>query len=396
MTVALPASVTRSRLQLMLGHPFLANAVARFPMIDASDLDWCNTMATDGYYIYVNSSFCEDLNEQEIMGVLAHEVLHCILGHLDRRGERDRTIWGMAIDYATNALLLEAGLTLPKDSLHDHKFRGMTAEDIYEHLQTEGVVGSKDGKINEFGADIYSAGLDRHIDPGDLEGAPQRNQEFPTAVERQRLRITLTKELSSQLPGRESGYWDEEIKKATSTQISWERFLARFVSGLRRNDYRIYPFNKKHLWRGLFLPSIGVPGPDHLVVAIDTSGSMSNEILSTVLAEIDSLRGQTECKLTLIECDTEIKGTEIFESWELTSVNFETRQFRGRGGTSLKPPFEGIKLNSFEGGQVPDALIYLTDGYGEFPETPPPYPCLWVVPKGGVTEVPFGEVLHLE
>ena len=365
-------------------------------MVDASNLDWCNTMATDGYYIYVDSGFCDDLDENEIMGVLAHEVLHCVLGHLDRRGERDRAVWGMAIDYATNALLLEAGLILPKDRLHDQIFRGMTAEDIYEQLLKEGAGDSKKRKKNGSEIDVHTAGLDRHVDPGDIEGAPQRNQDFPTAVERQRLRISLTKELSSQLPGRESGYWDEEIKKATSTQISWERFLARFVSGLRRNDYRIYPFNKKHIWRGLFLPSIGAPGPDHLVVAIDTSASMTSKILSTVLAEIDGLRGQTECKLTLIECDTEIKGTDIFESWELTSVNFKMKQFRGRGGTSLKPPFEWVNQISIEGGQTPDALIYLTDGYGAFPETPPPYPCLWVVPKGGVTGVPFGEVLHLE
>ncbi len=380
----------------MLGHPFLANAVARFPVVDASDLDWCNTMATDGYYIFVNSDFCDDLNEQEIMGVLAHEILHCILGHLDRRGEREKTVWGMAIDYATNALLLEAGLTLPKDRLHDKKFRGMTAEDIYELLRKEGIEGAKDGDGNEFEADIHTAGLDRHIDPGDIEGAPQRNVEFPTAVERQRLRISLTKDLTSQLPGRESGYWNDEITKATTTQISWEKLLARFVSGLRRNDYRIFPFNKKHLWRGLFLPSIGAPGPDLLVVAVDTSGSMDREILSKVLAEIDGLRSQTECKLTLIECDAEVKETDVFESWELTTVNFAVRKFRGRGGTSLKPPFDWVKKTLLEGGQIPDALIYLTDGYGEFPETPPLYPCLWVVPKGGVKKVPFGEVIHLQ
>jgi predicted metal-dependent peptidase len=392
----LPASVSRSRLQLMLGHPFLANAVARFPMVNASDLDWCNTMATDGYYIYVNSEFCDELSEQEIMGVLAHEVLHCILGHLDRRGEREKTVWGMAIDYATNALLLDSGLTLPRDRLYDQKFRGMTAEDIYDLLRKEGIESTTDGSNNEFGADIYSAGLDRHVDPGDLEGAPQRNDEFPTAVERQRLRISLTKELSSQLPGRESGYWNEEIEKATTTQISWEKFLARFVSGLRRNDYRIYPFNKKHLWRGLFLPSIGAPGPDLLVLAIDTSASMNREILSTVLAEIDGLRGQTECKLMLIECDTEIKGISSFESWELTTAKFDTKTFRGRGGTSLKPPFDWVNRELLKGGKIPDALIYLTDGYGEFPVKPPPYPCLWVVPQGGVGKVPFGEILSLD
>ena len=126
--------VSRSRLQLMLQHPFLAGAVARLPMKEAIDMPWCRTMATDGYNIYWNALFCIGLNEDELSGVIAHELMHCILGHMDRRGERDRTQWNVAIDHATNLFLLACDITLPSDRLADRRYNGLTAEQIYDRL----------------------------------------------------------------------------------------------------------------------------------------------------------------------------------------------------------------------------------------------------------------------
>jgi predicted metal-dependent peptidase len=76
-------------------------------------------------------NFVETLNTAELAGVLAHEVMHPALQHHTRRGDRDRKRWNMACDDAINPLLLDAGLTLPKDVLIDHRFRGMSAERIY-------------------------------------------------------------------------------------------------------------------------------------------------------------------------------------------------------------------------------------------------------------------------
>jgi hypothetical protein len=50
----LPPRIMRSRLQLMLNHPYLAAALARLPVVNAAELGWCETMATDGYHIFVN------------------------------------------------------------------------------------------------------------------------------------------------------------------------------------------------------------------------------------------------------------------------------------------------------------------------------------------------------
>ena len=127
----------------MLRHPYLANAVARLPVVNASDLDWCTTMATDGYYIYVDPGFCNQITEEELTAVIAHEILHCVLGHMDRRGVRDRRSWNVAIDYAVNLLLVDAGFQLPKNGLLDRNFRGMTAEEIYDSLESRADAGGQ-------------------------------------------------------------------------------------------------------------------------------------------------------------------------------------------------------------------------------------------------------------
>ena len=94
-------------------------------------------MATDGVSLFYNPAFVETLNAAELAGVLAHEVMHPALQHHTRRGDRDRKRWNMACDYAINPLLLDAGLTLPKDVLIDHRFRGMSAERIYNLIEEQ-------------------------------------------------------------------------------------------------------------------------------------------------------------------------------------------------------------------------------------------------------------------
>jgi predicted metal-dependent peptidase len=404
MPAALPEPVVRARLQLMLRESYLAAAVARLPVVDATAFAWCRTMATDGYYVYVDTGFCASLDEDELMFVFAHEVLHCVLGHIDRRGERDRERWNWAIDYATNALLVEAGMKMPQLGLYSRDYHGMTAEEIYDRLAFQSlpiVGGSSAGRKGTAG---QKQGIprerpfpaDEHIEPTDPYGEALRAAEYPSEEERRQLRRELAASLRSALPGREAGNFAEEIRIATTPRVQWQHVLARFIGGLRRTDYRLYPFNRKHIWRDLYLPSLGVPGPEHLVVAVDTSGSMTSEVLAQVLAEIDRLRSVTECTLSVLECDVVIHCVTVVGPFERSSLSGPTYSFRGRGGTNLCPPFQWVREELRSGRHpAPEALIYMTDGYGPMPEKEPGVPVLWIVPEHGVKEVPFGTMLRM-
>lgn len=403
--------VTRARLGLMLEQPFLASAIARLPLVDATHAAWCPTAATDGYYIHVNLAFAETLNDKDLAFVLAHEVLHCVLGHPDRRGTRERFRWNVAIDFATNALLVETGFTPPAQALYDRRYAGMTAESIYDALPVQAVErisatvgrdlrsraeGEDDERTRHPGA---SAGYDLHLEEGDPEGAPSRAREFPSSEERRRLRAELALGVKSRLSGTAAGYWAEELRAGTTRDVPWQELLARFVSGVRRADYRIFPPHRKHLWRGLYLPSLGVPGPDLLVVVVDTSGSMSGEELSQIFGEIDALRAAFECRVTVLQCDVVIHQVEEHEPWdELVPPTSGGNRVRvhGRGGTDLRPPFAWVEERLVSRGDVPDALIYCTDGFGPFPTSPPEgIPVLWVMTHQSATAVPFGAMVKL-
>lgn len=428
MNTAPSPHVTRARLHLMLRHPYLAAAVARLPLVVADHLEWCDTMATDGYYIYLRTTFCEGLSVEELTFVFAHETLHCVLGHIDRRGKRDRKGWNIAIDYATNLLLVDVGMNMPKGGLYDRRFKGMTAEEIYDAVaasdgpsdtnsdaasdgpsdtNSDAASDGSSDTNSEGGTQLVSptdrqraeGGFDRHIDPGDSAGQANRATEFPSPEERRRLRKGLGQSCQDSLPGREAGYWYSEIEAATQSSVPWQALLAQFFNGIQRSDYRLFPFNKKHIWRGLYLPSLGVPGPEHLVAAIDTSASMDDGQLGQILGELDRLRSVTECKLTLIQCDTKIQKTTEYEAFEKSLYDADAPRGRlniyGRGGTDLKPPFEWVTKRMITEGGAIDALIYFTDGFGPMPDKAPSFPVLWIMPEHAQTEMPFGHVIRL-
>jgi predicted metal-dependent peptidase len=199
----------------------------------------------------------------------------------------------------------------------------------------------------------------------------------------------------ARLPGVLQGRLQSEIQAATQARVDWRPLLARFMTGLHRSDYRMFPFNKKHLARGFYLPSIGVPGPDHLLVVVDTSGSMTDDELSEILGQIDRLRSQSECRLTLIQADANIQKVEEFSTFEEApwsqAKGGEQYTLLGRGGTDFRPAFDWAQKSR----ERFDALIYLTDGFGSFPERAPFFPVLWILTRHSVPSVPFGSVVRL-
>jgi predicted metal-dependent peptidase len=377
----------------MLDEPYLSSAVARYPLVDATDTDWCPTLATDGYTIFANSEFCETLDHEEMIFVFAHEVIHCMFGHTDRRGDRDPLLWNYAIDYATNLMLQDFGMKMPKVGLLDHKYRNMTTEDIYESLvknsPPQNIQYAESGNIVLSNKNPF----DVHLNPDDPRALALAEEELPSPQERLRLRKTLSKQLAQKLRSTECGYNHSEIEMAEGGKVPWQDLIAQFFTGIRRDNYRMLPPNKKHIWRGIYLPSLGVPGPDHIVVAIDTSGSMSDQILSEALGEIDHLRSLSQCTLTLIQCDAKVEKVERFDEWD--EAEFNRKRMHGRGGTSFVPVFDWIKKEQENTGMSLDCLFYITDGYGDAPEHAPPYPVAWIVTEHHNDNFGFGNIIEM-
>jgi predicted metal-dependent peptidase len=387
-------AIRHARVGLMMSHPYLAAAVARLPLVDVTGHDWCPTCATDGYAIYVNTVFTATLSHEDLMFVMAHELVHCIVGHMDRRGDRDRGLWNFAADYATNALLEAHGFRPVQGTLLEPRFRERSAEQIYDELLKEAEGAKPSGRRRPPRAGRAGA-FDRHLDPNAPEVEAVRPEGFPTESERRALRRELISAAAS-AAGNSADRWKSALGPATVNPLAWKALLAQFLSGLRRSDYRLFPTHRKHVHRGMYLPSLGVPGPQHIVVAVDTSGSMSDRELSEVFAQIDHLRAATECAVTLLQFDTVIQAHRTIDPWETVSTALLSgNEAIGRGGTDLCAPFDCIAAD--EEGQYAhlDALIVITDGFGASPATAPEYSLLWVITANGRNSCRFGVEVQL-
>src|SRR5215469_3054112 len=162
--------IQKARTALVLDHPFFGSLLFRLKDRPSSAV---KTMATDGVSLLWNPEFVDTLNAATLAGTLAHEVMHPALHHHLRRSGRDPKRWNVACDYAINPLLIDAGLKLPEGVLVEDRFRGMSAEQIYNLLESEADSGEDNNADDQSG----SAGGGTSADPGTGEsgdpGAPE-------------------------------------------------------------------------------------------------------------------------------------------------------------------------------------------------------------------------------
>jgi predicted metal-dependent peptidase len=148
----------------------------------------------------------------------------------------------------------------------------------------------------------------------------------------------------------------------------------------------MWPCSKKHLHRGLYLPSLGIEAPGHIIFAIDTSASMSDQDLAEIFAEVRVYRETYPCRLTVIQCDAAIQSIKTYEEMDGEEVPSNV-QLIGRGGTDFQPVFNWIDEHA-----AGAYLIYATDGYGSFPSTEQTGGVIWLLSKhhSQVSNFPFG------
>jgi predicted metal-dependent peptidase len=246
-------------------------------------------MATDGSRIVYNPAFVDELKPAELEGTLAHEVMHCALGHQCRRGTRDSGLWNEAADFAINPILTANGFTLPVGVLVDPAFTNLSAEEIYARLlrkKTEGGSGSNQGQqqtspsggtannpqatpstgVPDPKPDISSqsaserqgqtrgrstapiparpGGFGEIIDPTDEHGqaaspAEKRRQEHEWSIAaEQALR-------SAKACGHDPAGVERPLTESRQSQQDWRAILHDFVAAAAPSDYRWMPPNRR-------------------------------------------------------------------------------------------------------------------------------------------------------
>ncbi len=403
-----------ARTRLILDKPFLGALVLRLPMV-AADGKWCETTFSDGKSFYYNPDYIDALDAEQTQFALSHEALHCALSHFHRRGHRVKHRWELACDYAVNPLLIKDGLKPTPDAQYLREYEGMTAEEIYPCLEDMDNGGERDLEDNRDDNDSdgdrekeqnkgggnsererekndKTSGQGSEEDSND-QGSSMGNSPPPEMSQQeledlsvqwqQRMAAAAQQALQS---GKLEGEMARMVDYLLQPRLPWRMLLARFLTATARDDYSyarpstrrgdpaVYPSLRSH--------------EVNVVVAVDTSGSISEDEIQEFISEIDSIKSQVRARVTLLSCDSDLNyGCPwYFEAWDEFRFDVE---IRGGGGTNFKPVFNWIEQQD----SAPDALVYFTDAEGVFPEAEPHYPVVWLV-KGKST-VPFGERIQL-
>lgn len=417
---AVEDKLVTARTRLILDRPFLGALVLRLPLQVANPA-WCPTTGTDARKFYYNPAYIAELRADELQFVLAHEALHCALGHFARRQHRVKHRWDLACDYAINPILIEEGLKAPPGMILLKEYVGLTAEEIYpciadnDHSETlDQHWYDKEDNPSESGQDQQSNPLNQRK-PKDNTDQPQntdvqqasesnaskpnpKQPEFEPAANGGQPPPPLTPQESEELAvqwqqrlagaaqqaeqaGKLSSIMQRLVQAHLRPRLPWRHLLAHYLTGLARDDYS---YTRPSTRRGnpAIFPSLKSQQL-HAVVALDVSGSISDTELQECLTEINALKGQVRARVTLLACDAEIvKGFPLsFESWEEITL---PETLVGGGTTDFRPVFDWVNQQD----QQPDILIYFTDAAGLFPKIMPNYPVLWLV-KGG-RDVPWG------
>ena len=179
-----------------------------------------------------------------------------------------------------------------------------------------------------------------------------------------------------------------ELDRRRKPKLPWRRLLRRYGGqALAKDDYSLTHPNKRYLADDLVVPGLHSDRAGRIVVAVDTSASITPELLDEILSEVAGLADEAE-EITVIIADAEVH--EVITGVDLPAYLSKGR-VSGGGGTDHLPVFWHIDKHRLQ----PDLFVGLTDLFTRLPRKQPPYPVIWVVPPERGT-APWGRVVVLE
>jgi predicted metal-dependent peptidase len=177
------------------------------------------------------------------------------------------------------------------------------------------------------------------------------------------------------------------VETLLGPKLDWRQLLNRFIQSSARCDYAWMPPNRRYLHQNLYLPAMRSSDLPEVVVAVDTSGSVSARELDQFAAELSAIMETCAETVHLLYCDTRVARCRTVRRQDLPLALDPV----GGGGTDFRPAFDWVAKQ----GLRPLCMIYLTDfACNRFP-VEPAYPVLWATIGDETVAPPFGEVVQI-
>lgn len=366
-----------------------------------SSQSWIHGIGTDGERIIADPVFLiyiwAEKPERLKRGCL-HMLFHCLYQHPFSDKKMEERLWNVACDLAVELLIWQnipenlwqyssEELQKRRQIFEFFKGRNCSAQVLYQLLKQEKFPFNIEELESLFSFDDHSLWS---VNPWKREQKRCRWEKILTYT-------TLGRERQKHRIGASSGSKEEELEELYKSRYDYRKFLRKFAFPREEIqldedsfDYIFYNFGMEQYGN---LPLIEpleykeVNRLEELVIAIDTSGSCSKELVRRFLGETYQILSTREnffkkMKVYIVQCDCCIQWYQVIHSEEEWKEYMQKITIQGRGGTDFRPVFELIRKEQEKRElQNLKALIYFTDGDGIYPRQKPDYETAFVFVK---------------
>lgn len=369
------------------------------------------SMSTDSRHLFYNTEYIlrEFMGKQKQYRALKyrylHLTLHCLAGHVRKREQTDRILFDSCADlYAAVMLKKLTGKSPPVPRDYAKLLSAMGRETGNRSLLQFMHWCRKDSQRSldmlRLGKILKSDNHDQWMAERPLTKQMERAGDWTIAADNdwEYLRThllqlaKLTGAQGKQMWGNSRNPVQMQVTPWDAEHISYEQILREIcrITGQQDSDLEFDPLwyaagMERYGNRPLVEPAECVEelALHNLVIAIDTSGSCQEYASAFLGLTVRFLKeaGIRKNAVWVVQCDTELRDIKEMDPAN-TAVLFETQEMCGGGGTDFRPVFRWIR-EMREVGEMdkPAALIYFSDGFGEFPDTEPDYKTIFVFPS---------------
>lgn len=356
--------------------------------------------------LVANPDFTARLSNDDLVFVLAHELLHLALRTHDRARGSGRLEFNYAHDYIINDMLRHAlGVTtIPAGGLDMPGAREKSAEQIVLEMRRarndassrtevwegsvatlEEVLAAAREAASGSGGDAFDAPHERELFPNDSEDQAKRAR----AISDLAIRSDSLAKAMAALRGRgtEPGGSQQKVRASRGFyRAPWQLALQVWLEGVAPGERTFARASR----RGGDHSEVVLPGRKRyswmLNVVLDTSGSMSGEIPFALGAIADFCEAAGIDDIRLVQCDTVVTSDEMLSPGELADY-----QVSGYGGSDLTPAL----MTLAEDPRVTAAVV-ITDGDISYPSEGVPFAVLWALPRSSSSfQPPYGRIVTM-
>lgn len=424
-----------ARSTLLVHLRFLDLALSRF-----TPVSYPGTLATDGQKLFYDVYYLLNAYRQEqnrpVRDYL-HMVLHCVFHHLFTGPGIDRRCWDLACDIAVEAAIRDLDLPCAacrRDRAQEETLAALaeqvhplTAEKLYRHLLDQNLRPDQIAQLRQpFLADDHRAwylpvkggssaggegqepppegGIPARDKQGRGGSSARRKQDPPSGTEERKelekawkeisRRIQVDLETASRRHGLDAGSLVQSLRPVTREHYDYADFLRRYMSlgevvqvNNDEFDYIFYTYGLSLYGNMPLVEPLEykeVRRIREFVVAIDTSGSVSGDLVQRFVTKTYNILRQqenffTKINLHIIQCDAQIQEDAHITCQRDFEDYLAHTELHGFGGTDFRPVFQYVDQLIRDGAFTNlRGMIYFTDGAGIFPERKPDYDAAFV------------------